>query len=491
MTVNQALDVRPKPAATDIEQALISSIIINRNAIERVSEFLRPEHFYNPFCAEIYELCIAFSKESRDINPLTLKEYSGNCTTEDERKERERKIDELAFMGVSIVNVADYGRQIVDRYIRREMIDLAYTIVDKSYTIDLNVDAVDNLEYAENRLFEISSDGQSDGGPQTFVKSINSALDAVTKAKQLNGKLPGVATHFKKLDYMTGGLHDTDLIILAGRPAMGKTALATCMAFNAAKDFYEDNKNAVSKADVKSVAFFSLEMSAAQLASRILSAQARIDGTKMRNGKIDQSEFNRIADASHWMREFPLYIDDTPGLTVNAIRTRAKRLKRGKTGLGLIIIDYLQLIEGDSRNGGQENRVQEVSKMTRELKLMAKELNVPVVVLSQLNRGVESRDEKIPQLADLRESGSIEQDADIVMAVYREWYYLPKEAVKRAGESDEKFNARVADLEKRKLELENIAEVLVLKNRHGKTANIKLSFVGQYSYFDNLETDSY
>ena len=487
MTVSQNVDGRPKPAAVEIEQALISSIIINRNAIERVSEFLRPEHFYDPFCAEIYKYCCIFYKEGRDINPTTLKEYAGDYSDE-ERKERDRKIDELAFAQVSIVNVADYGRLIVDRFVRREMIDLAYTMVEKAYdTKNIENDAIKNLENAEDRLFEISADGQSDGGLRTFDYSIASAIETIAKAKKLNGKLPGVATHFTGLDNMTGGLHDTDLIILAGRPAMGKTALATCMAFNAAKDFYEDNKNAKNKSEVKSVAFFSLEMSAAQLASRVISAQAQINGTKMRNGKIDQSEYNRIVDVAHWMQEFPLYIDDTPGLTVNAIRTRAKRLKRGKTGLGLIVIDYLQLIEGDSKR--EENRVQEVSKMTRELKLMAKELNVPVVVLSQLNRGVESRDEKIPQLADLRESGSIEQDADIVMAVYREVYYLPKEAVRRSGESDEKFNTRVADLEKRRRELENIAEVLVLKNRHGKTANVKLYFDGQFSHFTDLSTD--
>ena len=490
MTVNQATDTRPQPAATDIEQALISSIIFNRNAIERVSEFLRPEHFFDPFFAKIFQICLVFDKEGRDINRLTLKEYSSDPSeTETERQKRERKIDDLAFAEVPIVNTADYGRQIVDRYIRRKMIDLAYTMVDKSYTIALDTDAVDNLEYAENQLFMISADGQSDGGLKGFDSSIAMAIENIAKAKLLGEKLPGVATHFDRLDQITCGFNNTDLIILAGRPAMGKTALATCMAFNAAKDFYEDNKKAQTKTDLKSVAFFSLEMSAAQLASRILSSQAQIDGTKIRNGKISQEEFNKINEVALWMQKFPLYIDDTPGLTVNAIRTRAKRLKRGKTGLGLIIIDYLQLIEGDSRNGGQENRVQEVSKMTRELKLMAKELNVPVVVLSQLNRGVESRDEKIPQLADLRESGSIEQDADIVMAVYREWYYLPKEIVQKPGESNEKYNARVADLDKRKSDLENIAEVLVLKNRHGKTANIKLSFVGQYSSFNNLLTN--
>jgi len=343
-------------------------------------------------------------------------------------------------------------------------------------------------------------------GIYTFDNGVKKALENTANARK--GRLPGLATHFTELDKMTGGLRDGDLIILAGRQAMGKTALATCMAFNAAKDFYDDNlkedcrqrintgmqmafykgnQKDENKFAKKSVMFFSLETSVAQLVSRILSAQAQIDGTRMRDGKIDQSDFNRIADAAEWMRKFPLYIDDTPGLTVNQIRTRAKRLKRGKTGLGLIVIDYLQLIEGDSKNGNPENRVQEVSETTRKLKLIAKELKVPVVVLSQLNRGVESRDEKIPQLADLREFGSIVHDADIVMAVYREYYYLSKKKiVRRSWESEEEFNIRLADWECRKSEIGNIAEVLVLKNRYGETGNVKLFFDGSHSYFTNL-----
>ena len=320
-----------------------------------------------------------------------------------------------------------------------------------------------------------------------FKRSISLTMDMIAKAKKLDGKLPRVATHFTGLDNITGGLHNTDLIILAGRPAMGKTELATCMAFNAAKDFYEDNKKAQTKADLKSVAFFSLEMSVTQLVSRIISAQAQVNGTAIHIGQINREEFNHINDVAQCMEEFPLYIDDTPGLTVNAIRTRAKRLKR-TSGLGLIVIDYLQLIEGDSRYSAQENRVREVSKMTRELKLMAKELHVPVVVLSQLNRGIELRGDKRPRLADLRVFGSIEQDADIVMAVYREWYYL-QEIVQKPGENNEKYNAGVAYLDKRKSDLENIVEVLVLKNRHGKTGNIKLSFVGKYSDFNNLSQE--
>ncbi len=487
MTGNQTLEARPMPAAVEIEQALISSLILHNNAIERVIEFLKPSHFYDPFFAELYQLCLIFYQQRRDINEITLKEYSGNYS-EEERKERNRKIDELAGMGVAIVNTADYGLQIVDRFLRREMIRLGRDMAAQAYETNIETDAVDLLEKTQNRLYEISEGGQSDGGLKTFANSLASSIETINKAKKLNGKLPGVATNFTRLDRYTGGLHPSDLIILAGRPAMGKTALATCMAFNAAKDFYEDNKKAENKSNWKSVAFFSLEMSSAQLASRILSMQAQVNGTDLRNGTLDQAAFNRIVETSKWLQEFPLYIDDTPGLTMNQIRTRAKRLKR-TSGLGLIVIDYLQLIENDSNGGKPENRVQELSKITRQLKLMAKEMNVPVLVLSQLNRGVENRDEKIPQLADLRESGSIEQDADIVMAVYREVYYLPKDPAKKAGESDEKFSARVADLERRREELKNIAEVLVLKNRHGETANVKLFFDGSHSNFTNLATD--
>ncbi|OPZ79270.1 MAG: Replicative DNA helicase [Alphaproteobacteria bacterium ADurb.Bin438] len=481
--MKQELEIRQKPSSIDIEQALLSALIINRNALEKVSEFLKPEHFFDPFNAEFFNACLTLSKSNRDINPTILKEYLAKGGSDEENKEKEAKINALAFSDVSIVNVTDYGKQIVDRYIRRALIELGYDIVNDAYTIDIERDATDQAREIEEKLFKISNEGQIEGGLKSFSLSLSGAIETIAKARQNAGKLPGVPTKITKLDNLVGGLHNSDLIILAGRPGMGKTAFTTCVGINAAMAFREDNEKNTNKKDNKTVAFFSLEMSAEQLASRIISTQAQVNNRDMRTGYLKQDDFNKIMNVVEWMDNLPLYIDDTPGLTVNAIRTRCRRLKRDK-GLGLIIIDYLQLIESGKKS---ENRVQEISEMTRNLKILAKEINVPVIVLSQLNRGVEARDDKRPQLSDLRESGSIEQDADIVMAVYREWYYLPRELVKKVGETDEKFNSRLASHEQRRAELEKIAELLILKNRHGPTDDIKLFFDGAFAQFANLD----
>jgi replicative DNA helicase len=298
----------------------------------------------------------------------------------------------------------------------------------------------------------------------------------------------GTTTGLVDLDKLLGGLHDSDLIILAGRPAMGKSALATTIAFNAAAKFEEENKKPGS--EKKSVAFFSLEMSAEQLATRILSAKAQVSSHLMRTGKLTNDQFDELAAGVSLLSRIPLYIDETPGITVTAIKNRARRMKRDKEkGLGLIVIDYLQLITSGGRS---ENRVQELSEMTRALKIMAKELNVPVIVLSQLSRLVEQRDNKRPMLSDLRESGSIEQDADIVMFVFREIYYLQNEEPKRhLNETPEKFALRMAEWEQKKIELANQAEAIIAKNRHGPVDNIKLYFNGEFGRFSDLERNEY
>ena len=317
---------------------------------------------------------------------------------------------------------------------------------------------------------------------------MNTALQAtlLTAQKAMNtpSGVSGVTTGLVEMDKLLGGLHDSDLLILAGRPAMGKSALALTIAYNAAVKFEEDNKKP--GAEKKSVAFFSLEMSAEQLAGRILSAKAEVSGHLMRTGKLTDQQFDELAAGVALLSRVPLYLDETPGITVTAIKNRARRMKRDKEkGLGLIVIDYLQLINSSGRS---ENRVQELSEMTRQLKIMAKELNVPVLVLSQLSRLVEQRDNKRPQLSDLRESGSIEQDADIVMFVFREIYYLQNDVpVKHLNETPEKFALRMKEWEDKKILLANQAEAIIAKQRHGPVGTVKLYFNGEFGKFGNLE----
>ena len=335
-------------------------------------------------------------------------------------------------------------------------------------------------------MFDLSSQGHIEGGLEAFSVSLREAIDEAERAKRNPDGISGVSSGLVDFDHFLGGLHPSDLIILAGRPGMGKTALATCIAFNAAKDFAEENKK--EGVEKKSVAFFSLEMSSEQLASRVLSTETQIESHSMRTGRISASDFEKLAGAVSDFNRIPLYVDDTPGLTVSAIRTRARRMKRDKEkGLGLIVIDYIQLIDSsDVRN--QENRVQVLSEITRGLKILAKELDVPVLALSQLSRQVEQREDKRPLLSDLRESGSIEQDADVVLFVFREIYYLEREIpVQRANETEEKFQQRYSKWEERVLALQNKAELIIAKQRHGATGTVNLYFNGKYTQFGSLD----
>ena len=329
-------------------------------------------------------------------------------------------------------------------------------------------------------------DGQK--GFQDFGTSLNQALELIEKAYQKEGKVSGLSTGLADLDKKMGGLNDSDLIILAGRPAMGKSALAMNIAYNVAENMMISQ---TMDPHSKGVAIFSLEMSADQLASRILASITDTSGHKLRNGDMELAEFNRVVAAVREYQKLPLYIDDTPGITINTIRTRARRLKRTH-GLGLIVIDYIQLISGSENKKGEGNRVQEVSEISRGLKILAKELKVPVIALSQLNRGLEQRDDKRPLMSDLRESGSIEQDADIVMFVFRENYYIHNAEPKRnTGETDEHFQKRTEEWQIRDRETANLGEVIVGKHRHGSTGTVKLFWNGEYARFSNLTRDEY
>lgn len=474
-------EYRVMPHNDEVEQALLGALLVNNRALEKVNEFLRPEHFYNPVHGRIFEAIVKFVERGQDASPITLKSYF--------EKDQDlssvgggQYLADLAAHIISVVNVEDYGRTIYELHLRRALVSLGEDVVNEAYALNVDVTATDQIEQAEKRLFDLATAGDYKGGFVPFSESLTRAIKQAELAYQREGMVTGITTGLVDIDKKLGGLQNSDLLILAGRPSMGKSALATNMGMNAAKAWLQSGgkEGAV-------VGLFSLEMSAEQLAGRILADLSGVPSDKIRRGEIADTDFQKFVEASQQMSRAPLYIDDTPALTMSAIRTRCRRLKR-QHNLGLIIIDYLQLIQGSGSAGSQGSRVQEVSEITRSLKALAKELEVPVLALSQLSRAVEARDNKRPQLADLRESGSIEQDADIVMFVYREEYYLEREQpAPRPEEAPDKFAARHDDWLRRMEETHNIAECIIAKQRHGPIGTVKLHFEGEFTRFGNLE----
>lgn len=483
----EQIDPASLPQNLEAEQALLGAILANNKAYEKVSEFLRPYHFADSIHAKVFEVISKLIQRGHVADVITLRNYFEQEGSLQEVGGHQYLI-KLADSASPLTNVEYYAQFIYDKYLRRELINTGYEIVNDAMKEDLDSDATTQIEVAEKKLFELSNQGESQGGFIDFAQALTSSLGQIEQAYQKDGKISGLPTALDALDEKTGGLNNSDLIILAGRPAMGKTALATNIAYNVA-EFMSHDKSVDPKS--RGVAFFSLEMSADQLASRILSTVTQTPGHKMRTGELDNAEFTRIAAAVRELETIPLYIDDTPGLNINAIRTRARRLKRNK-GLGLIVIDYIQLIMGTGSKKTEGNRVQELSEISRGLKILAKELNVPVIALSQLNRGVEQRDDKRPVMSDLRESGSIEQDADIVMFVFRENYYIQNEEPKqRAGETPEHLQNRMEEWQKRVRETANIGEVIIGKQRHGPTGTVKLFWNGEFAQFGNLIKEEY
>lgn len=455
----------------EAEQALLGALLLNNAALENVSDYLKPVHFSDQLHGRIFDAIQRLIDRGQIADPITLKDFF------DKDKALEplggaRYLIDLTDSVVSIVSVSDYGRLIHDLFLRRQLIQIGHEMVQESRQFDLEVPAVQHIENAEKKLYNLATAGQFANAAIHFGAALTQAIQTAEIAFKRDSHVVGVTSGLMDLDKYLGGLHPSDLLILAGRPSMGKTALATNIAFNAAMAHAERPQ------DGANVAFFSLEMSAEQLASRILASESKISSDKIRRGEIRSEDFPKFVEVSRRIGTLGLYIDDTPALSITALRNRARRLKR-QHNIGMIVIDYLQLLEGGGSKRSSDNRVQEISEITRALKGLAKELSVPVLALSQLSRAVEQRDDKRPQLSDLRESGSIEQDADVVMFVYREEYY---ESRKQPPEGTEKYR----EWQQRMDSVYNKAEVIIAKQRHGPVGTVKLFFDGKLTKFGNL-----
>ncbi|MFP9136986.1 replicative DNA helicase [Devosia sp. XGJD_8] len=474
---------RLAPHNVEAEQALLGAILLNNDAFYRVSDFLEPVHFYEPVHRDIYEIAGKIIRAGKSADPTTIKTHLPEQLLPDVTMAQ--YLAKLAAEATTVLNAADYGQAIYDTAIRRNLILVGEEMVAVAYDgSDVEMTPNKQIEKVEGELFQLAEKGRYDGGFQNFSSALSASIQMAGEAYQRDGGLSGIATGLDDLDRQMGGLQGSDLIVLAGRPAMGKTSLATNIAFNVAKawkgEITPDGHQKTTNGGV--VGFFSLEMSSEQLATRILAEQAEISSSDIRRGRIHDSQFSKLVDVSNMMSKLPLYIDDTGGISVAQLAARARRLKRQK-GLDFLVIDYLQLLSGSSKASSQ-NRVQELTEITTTLKALAKELEVPIVALSQLSRQVESRDDKHPQLADLRESGSIEQDADVVLFVYREEYYLKN---KEPKEGTPEHMTWQGEMEK----VHGKAEVIIAKQRHGPTGTVQLSFEAQFTRFGNLARADY
>jgi len=470
---------RSAPHNIEAEQALLGAILVNNEALYRVSDFLNPDHFFEPIHQKIYQLARDLIRAGKTATPITLKTFLdagadiGGMTVS-------QYLARLAAEATTIINAEDYGHTIYDLAIRRALILVGEEMVNVAYDAPVDFSPRHQIEDAERRLYELAETGRYDGGFQRFAQVLTTAVDMAAHAYQRDGKLSGLATGLDDLDRMMGGMQPSDLIILAGRPGMGKSALATNIGYNIARawrgEVRPDGHTVTANGGI--VGFFSLEMSAEQLATRIISEQTGIPSNQIRRGGISEADFERIKDITVELQSLPFYLDETGGLSVAQLAARARRLKRQR-GLDLLVIDYLQLLQGSTRRS-QDNRVQEITEITTKLKALAKELNVPILALSQLSRQVESRDDKRPQLSDLRESGSIEQDADVVMFVFREEYY--HQMRKPLETNREKFAEWLSEGEK----VHGKAEVIIGKQRHGPTGTVELQFEGALTRFSSL-----
>jgi len=465
------------PHSIEAEQQLLGGLLNNNDLYYSLEDKVDPEHFYDPVHSRIFEIVSTRIKNGKLASAVTVNTF----LTEDEGLKELGGSSYLAqLMAGSVASSAikDYSKLVYDLAIRRELIILGQEISSRAQSIKVDEQPEEQIILAEQNLYKIGDSGKSETGFKSFLKALREAVQVANAAHHRDGNLAGISTGFIDLDKKMGGLHSSDLIILAGRPSMGKTSLATNIAYNIAKSF-KKNDNADGTSETVNggiVGFYSLEMSAEQLAARILSETAEIPSEQIRRGDMTESEFRRFVEAAKSIESSPLFIDDTPALTIAQLASRARRLKRTH-GLDALIIDYLQLVRAGS---SRDNRVNEISEITQGLKAIAKELNIPVIALSQLSRQVENRDDKRPQLADLRESGSIEQDADVVLFVYREEYY--KEREKPSDHNLEKMAIWQEEMDR----LHGRAELILGKQRHGPIGTVELSFEGKYTRFGNL-----
>ena len=467
---------RVAPSNIDAEQALLGAILVNNDAYYRVSDFLEAGHFLEDLHRRVYEVATSLIKAGKVATPITLKTFLGDQDLGGVTVSQ--YLARLAAEATTVINAEDYGRTIYDLAVRRNLITIGEDLVNGAYDAPVESSPRDQIEEAERRLYELAETGRYDGGFQRFTEALTGAIDMAAAAFKREGKLSGISTGLSDMDRMVGGLQSSDLVILAGRPAMGTTSLATNIAFNIAKAYEAEKQPDGSMKTVNGgiVGFFSLEMSSEQLATRIIAEQAGVPSYKIRRGDISEQDFYKITQVAREMQSIPFYIDQTGGISIAQLAARARRLKRQR-GLDMLVIDYLQLLSGSSKKG--ENRVQELTEITTGLKALAKELSVPVMALSQLSRQVENRDDKRPQLSDLRESGSIEQDADVVMFVYREEYYLKNKEPKPGTEEYFKWQAEMDQVHGK-------AEVIIGKQRHGPTGTVQLAFQADVTRFANL-----
>jgi len=482
------------PQNVEAEAALLGALMIDNRLVEDVQIRLKPHHFFEPLHGRIYEAILRLTDRNMIANPVTLRPL---FEADEGIKELggPSYLAQLTGSGAAIIGARDFATQIYDLALLRALIGVGRDLVECALDTSEEVAPLAQIERAETELYKVAEEGGAEGKAKSFAEATRLAIEMAERALNSGGHLSGITTGLESLNSKIGGLHKSDLIIVAGRPGMGKSSLATNIAVSAAKRLLRDNEDGIepSKSAGAGVALFSLEMSADQLATRILAEQSGISSENLRMGKISQHEFRDLARAAADLQTLPLYIDDTPGLTIAALRARARRLKRQK-GIGMVVIDYLQLLQGSGR-GSNDNRVQEISEISRGLKQLAKELDVPVIGLSQLSRAVEQREDKRPQLSDLRESGSIEQDADIVLFIYREDYYLKGSEVEMPTPEEATSNLdKVSKYEDWKQKYDSVAgraELLVAKQRHGSTGIVRVRFDGRITKFSDAVDDAY
>jgi len=458
------------PCNIEAEQALIGSILISNDIYDEISTIVEAEKFFDPIHTKIFETIEILISKGLLANPITLKNYFEKHEGLKELGGQEYLVKITKF-STSTKQAIDYAKIVHEMHVRRQLVKISESVLDSASNSDIDISGEDLIEDAEKSLFELAERGHFSRSILKFENALKQTIEMAKKAYQNDEGIVGVPTGLRELDDKLGGLHNQDLVIIAGRPSMGKTSLATNIAFNAAKNIQKNSSKS-------SVAFFSLEMSSEQLSTRILSEQARIKSNDIRRGKISEKEMEQFIETSKNIIELPLYIDETPAITISALSNRARRVKR-LFGLDLVVIDYIQLMRAVSKKN--DGRVQEISEITQGLKALAKELNVPVLALSQLSRAVEQRDDKKPQLSDLRESGSIEQDADVVMFVYREEYYLERKEPKVGSIEHAEWQNKMNDIL-------GLAEIIIGKQRHGPTGNVKVEFESMYTKFKDLES---